>query len=203
MNTSRSLAIGVAVVASAAIVGVLTTSVPADAQGQRVATAVDIVSSIPLNMSGNVALVPGGTVNIGNSPTSPVLVRNVDDAAKEIFQHMTTPTSFNSSASTVDVITVPSGRLLVIEHFSAWVNASGPDGLASISLGIQNVGQFNQAPCQQTGQTANGLNHFFSCATPTKYYVGPGQTLQFLVSVANSDGGFHRTTVSGYFVPVS
>jgi hypothetical protein len=100
------------------------------------------------------------------------------------------------------VVTVPAGKRLVIEHLSAWVNATGPDGIASVSIGIENVGQFNQAPCQQTGQTANGLNHFFACATPTKYYVGPGQTLQFHVAVSNGDGGFHRATLSGYYVPV-
>jgi hypothetical protein len=203
MTTSRSLALGVVVVASTALVGILTTSAPADAQNPRPGSApVNIVSSVPLNVSGTVALIPGGVVEIGNAPSSPVPVRDVDEAAKEPFQQGTVTTVFSSSSSATDVLTVPAGKRLVIEHFSAWINATGPDGLSSISIGVENTGQFDQAMCSQTGKTANGLNHFFSCSSSTKLYVDAGQTLQFFVAVANSNGGFHRAFVSGYYVPV-
>jgi hypothetical protein len=200
VNTSRSLAI--AVVASTAIVGILTTSAPADAQNNRPPTPVDVVASVPLNVSGNVALVPGGEVNIGNLPDSPVPVRDVGRAAKEPFQQATISTAFNGSSSSAEVVTVPAGKRLVIEHFSAWINASGPNGLASISIGVQGSGQFDQASCQQTGQTANGLNHFFACSGPTRFYAEAGQTVHFFVALSDSDGGFHRALLSGHFVPV-
>lgn len=202
MTAPRSLIIGLTVVASTAIVGILTTSAPADAQNKRPPTPVDIVSSVPLNVSGNVALAPGGSVNIGNLPDSPVPVFVVGEAAKEPFQQSTISTAFNGSSSSAEVITVPAGKRLVIEHFSAWINASGPDGLASISIGIQNAGQFDQGSCQQTGQTGNGLNHFFSCSGQTKFYAEAGQTVRFFVALSNSDGGFHRSFVSGYLVSV-
>ena len=97
-------------------------------------------------------------MNIGNLPDMPVPVRDVDQAAKEPFQQGTISTAFNGSSSSAEVITVPAGKRLMIEHFSAWINASGPNGLASVSIGIQGAGQFDQASCQQTGQTGNGLN---------------------------------------------
>ena len=202
MNPMRSLAIGVTVVASTALFGILTTSAPADAQSKRPPTPVDIVASVPLNVSGNVALVPGGAVTIGNVPEMPVPVRDVDRVAKEPFQQATISTAFSGSSSSATIITVPAGKRLLIEHFSAWINASGPNGLASISIGIQGTGQFDQASCQQTGQTGNGLNHFFACSGPTKFYAEAGQTLQFFVALSDSDGGFHRAFVSGHFVPV-
>lgn len=202
MTAPRSLAIAIALVASTAILGILTSSVPADAQAQRPSTPVDIVSSVPLDVTGSVAIAPGASVTIGNSTQSPVPVRDVDEAAKEPFQHGTVTAAFSSSSSAVDVVTVPAGKRLVIEHFSAWINATGPDGLSSISLGIGNSGQFDHASCQQTGQTTNGLNHFFACSGPTRFYADAGETVRFFVNTTNSAGGFHRAFVSGYYVPV-
>jgi hypothetical protein len=203
MTTPRSLSIGVAAIASIAVVGILSSSAPADAQNPYPGSApVNIVSSVPLNVSGNVALVPGGAVEISNAPENPIPVYDVSKAVNEPFQHGTVTASFSSSSANVDIITVPAGKRLVIEHVSAWINASGPDGLAAITIGIAPGGPFDQPLCQQVGKTATGLNHFFQCASTTKFYAESGQTVRFFVSLANSDGGFHRVFVSGYYEPV-
>jgi hypothetical protein len=133
------------------------------------------------------------------SNADPVPVRDVDAAAREPFQTQTVTTSFNSSSSSADIVTVPAGKRLVVEHVSAWVNSTDDSGLASVTIGSGS--QFDQLPCFRTGQTGNGLNHFYSCSMQTRYYVGPGETLSFFVSTASSDGGFHRSFVSGYYLP--
>lgn len=203
MTTPRTLSIGLAVVAATAIVGILSTSAPADAQNPKPGSApVNIVASVPLNVSGSVALVPGGAVEVSNAPDNPVPVYDVTKVAKEPFQHSTVTTAFSSSSSNADIVTVPDGKRLVIEHFSAWINATGPDGLSSITIGFPSGGAFDQPLCLPIGKTANGLNHFFQCSSTTKFYAEAGQTLRFFVSVANSDGGFHRAFVSGYYEPV-
>jgi hypothetical protein len=157
------------------------------------------MSSVPLNVSGNVALVPGGAVEINNAPGNPVPVYDVTRVAREPFQIGTITAAFNGSSANTDVITVPAGKRLVVEHLSAWIKASGPDGLAAITIGITPGGPFDQPLCQQVGKTASGLNHFFQCASTTKSYAEAGQTVRFFVSLANSDGGFHRAFVSGYY----
>ena len=133
------------------------------------------------------------------SNADPVPVRDVDAAAREPFQTQTISTAFNSSSSSAEIVTVPADKFLVIEHASAWINSSNDNGLASVSIG--SGAQFDQLPCFRTGQTGNGLNHFYSCSMQTRHYVGPGETLTFFVATAASDGGFHRAFVSGYYLP--
>lgn len=151
---------------------------------------------------------PTVNVNVTNpvlpvevSNADPVPVRDADAAAREPFQRQTTTTAFNTSASSAEIVTVPADKVLVIEHASAWVNSTSDAGLASVSIGIGSMGPFDQLPCSRTGQTGNGLNHFYSCSMQTRYYVGPGATLSVFVSTAASDGGFYRAFVSGYYLP--
>jgi hypothetical protein len=201
MTALRSLVVGAALIASTALVGLLTSAAPADAQNKRPPTPVDIVSSVPLEVSGNIALAAGGSVNVGNPPSSPVPVRDVDEAAKELFQFGTPSSSFDGSAGVREVLTVPAGKRLVIEHFSALVNSRGPNGLAGVSVGIELTNHFAQAPCQAIGQATNGLNYFHSCAMPAKLYAEAGQKIVVVVFTNDGEGAF-RAFVSGYFVPV-
>ncbi len=137
------------------------------------------------------------SVEVSNA--DPVPVRDVGAAAREPFQMRTVTTGFNSSSSSTEIVTVPADKVLVIEHVSAWVNTANDNGLASVTIG--SGVELDQLPCFRTGQTANGLNHFYSCSMQTRYQVGPGATLSFVVATAAGDGGFHRAFVSGYYLP--
>jgi hypothetical protein len=51
------------------------------------------------------------------------------------------------------------------------------------------------------GQTGNGFNHFFSCASTTKFQATAGQTVTVFVQTA-AGGGFARAFVPGYYEQV-
>ena len=120
--------------------------------------------------------------------------------AEEPFQVATAVVSFSGAFGSTDLVTVPAGKMLVIEHVSAIVDANGANGLADVQIAIKKSNP-DQVVCYQTGARADGLTHAFACSTPTKYYVGAGQTLSFAVATYDSSGGAYRAFISGYYVP--
>ena len=163
---------------------------------------VNIVGPLPLPVTGSVNIGAGSSVTVANPQTSPVLVRDVDETAKEPVQAGSVPTQFDNGGTRISLLTVPSNKRLVVEHFSANINATPATGMAGVSLNkgvLSNVADY--AACQNTGN--NNLNHFFTCAQQTKFYAGPGETVSFTVSTVElNGGGFAQAFISGYYVPV-
>ena len=164
---------------------------------------VNIVGPLPLPVMGSVNIGAGSSVTVTNPETSPVLVRNVDETAKEPVQAGTIPTAFSNGDIRISLLTVPSNKRLVIDHFSASVNVTQATGIAGVSLNKGTFSEVDYVACQNTGNGSNNLNHFFTCAQQTKFYASPGQTVSLTLSTADSNGsGFAQAFISGYYVPV-
>jgi hypothetical protein len=206
---SKNQATRVALFLTVAAAGLLTTSSQGFAQSSTNAPAttqpsapVTIVSPLPLPITGSVGLAAGGSVQISNPTASPVPVRDVDQAAKELFQTGSLFTEFVNGFSSTDLVTVPANKRLVIEHFSATVNVFAADGLTNVNLAKKGSFVGDEFPCMAMGSTASGLNHYFACSAPTKFYASAGDTTATVVTANFTSGGFYRVFISGYYVPV-
>src|SRR5215472_4536260 len=82
MHTLRNKLIALAAVVILAVVGTLLNSHQAAAQdaGPPGGLAVNVVNSIPQQVTGTVGLTSGASVRVNNTVTDPVRVRNVNDA---------------------------------------------------------------------------------------------------------------------------
>jgi hypothetical protein len=132
MNGSK-VALGVA----ALLVGTasLTMMSPGSGEAQIGSTPVRVVNT-PLPIAGNVNaavtgnvnatitgavdLAPGTTVTVGNSPASPLSVRDVGDAQQ--LTHGSAGCFFANFVCKIDIATVPVGQRLVITHISGNIN---------------------------------------------------------------------------------
>jgi hypothetical protein len=122
--------------------------------------------------------------------------------AEEPFQVATGVTSFSGNFGSSDLVTVPAGKMLVIEHVSAVIDVTGANGLADVQIAIKKSNP-DQVVCYQTGARSDGQTHAFACSAPTKYYVGPGQTVSLAVVTYDSYGGAFRAFISGHYVPAA
>ena len=196
---ARKYRSGRVLIAAAAVAFLLAPAQRASAQTTRPPTPVTIVESVPLPVSGTVAIGGAPSVTVNNTDTAPVPTRDVDRVAREVFQVGIIPTAFVGSIGSRDLVTVPAGKRLVVENVSAWVNAGAAGGLLgiNISAGSESV---NELPCTPQGQ--NALNFVYACGGLTKHVVNAGQTLRFTAQTFANAGGFFRVLVSGYYEPV-
>jgi hypothetical protein len=72
---------------------------------------------------------PAAQVTVVNPGTSPVLVRDVDNPARQPFQEMKESDCLNTSACGVQFADPPAGKLLVVETVSAQLNVPTGDGV--------------------------------------------------------------------------
>lgn len=162
---------------------------------------VTIVNPLPLPVTGTVTVNNAPTsTTIDNPATNPVLVRSVDGELREPVQFRGVTTSFTGSTGATTFVTVPADKMLVIEHVSASINLPTADGLFGCALSINEVaGDADFQVCHPMG--SNSLNHLHAANAQTKFYVGPGQTVRFVVSAIAGQGGFVSAFASGYYVP--
>jgi hypothetical protein len=185
MTRLRHVVLGISLIATVALVGVLTTSSPADARGPGSAP-ITIVGPLPLPVRGLIA----------NDDSNPIPVRDVDQAAREPFQADLFETYEGFSGATV-VVKVPVGKRLVIEHVSAAVTLQ-TGGLTTAGLSAGDF--FVTVPCATMSLDFNGRPHY-ACAVQTKLFVESDKTVHFSVHTSADSGGFFRGFVSGYYVP--
>jgi hypothetical protein len=101
--------------------------------------AVKIVNPIPLPLTGSVTstvtgtvgLASGASVQVNNTVTDPVRVRNVNDAIQP-FQ--AEKTCSGTPGCLVQIVSVPAGKRAVIEYFSGQVTAVAFSCVLSIPL---------------------------------------------------------------------
>jgi hypothetical protein len=168
-----------------------------------------VPGSAPVNIVGPLPLPVTGTVTVTNAPTSttvnnpatnPVLVRDVDVEQREPVQFRGVTTSFTGSSGSTSFVTVPAGKMLVIEHVSASINLPTADGLFGCALAIDELaGDTDFQVCHAMGR--NALNFLHAANASTKFYVGPGKTVRFVVSAISGSGGFVSAFASGYYIP--
>src|SRR5437870_2121818 len=121
-----------------------TTSDPVPTHAQGTTTIAGTVGFDPKNNL--VGLAPGSgvcinpscnTVQVGNAADSPVLVRDVDNCARQPFQQMRIMSFSHGSASASTTISVPEGKRLVIEYVSA--DARFPAGQVVTQMALTTI----------------------------------------------------------------
>lgn len=160
------------------------------------------------NQSGtwNVSLVGANTVEVSNSSSSPLYVRDVDNPAQQPFQRELDAHFSPGSSSASDSLTVPAGKRLVIEFAAETVNL--PAG-QHMWVRIQTTanGSTNQFTLTPSFLCACGADSsdFLAGNQELHLYADPGTTVSIvanlLVSTANTNTGAD-VVMSGHYVNV-
>jgi len=163
--------------------------VPTAAVGTTQVAGTVSVSSLP-----SLTLAAGSSVQVGNT----VAVRDTDNPARHPFEadvDVAILDTFGGNNATL--ATVPSGKVLVVEHLSAV--AFLPPG-QKFSAGV-NIDFVRTHHLVSTARGAFGGNELFEISQPIRLYVGPGSSLNVRVDRDTGSGaGQARFTVSGYLV---
>ena len=201
------------------VVVTLTTANGVRAQGGRPSTPVQIVSPVPVPITGNVGLSGSaevqvtntptvsisGTpaVTIGNAATAPVNVRNVDNPAHQPVEINFDENMDEGAGQTfcpIAVYTVPAGKTLVIEYVNFF--GIGP-GSPVESLGFSIQGSFVDYVfiTEQRGHSQIG-SLFYTVNEPTRIYFGPSATVSLCAFRGSVKTGFMtaRAKLSGHLV---
>jgi hypothetical protein len=156
---------------------------------------------LPVSINGDVSLTPGGSIQITNPASAPVLVRDVDAGSSEPFQ-ATGVIGFSAGHAGTFFATVPAHKRLVIEHAALSVLANAPNGFNQVLIVITPT-TFDPMSCTHIGEDPSLGFQTFACTTQTKLYAEAGQSVGVDVSLGDFTGsGNARVTMSGYYVPV-
>jgi len=142
------------------------------------------------------ALLPSGGANAQPGPPAHVPIVSAASLVPEPFQFGTSSTGFSGTGTEINIVTVPAGKLLVVEYASVTIHGIGSGGLSSVTLqtgAVSGSAVYNQLACNQIGSGS------YACAGPTKQYVLAGERLTFSFATSADIGGSFRFFVSGYY----
>jgi len=142
-----------------------------------------------------------------NSPNNPQFVRDVDNPARnEPFQAIANAAfAAGVTSMAVDAAAVPAGKLLVIEHVSAFVSL--PFGSGQTAAGVvQLLSSAGSAKVQHAiVLTAQGQEFGFDNSTasqPIRIYASTGDHLRLVVNRSDGAGAAQIALgATGYFLP--
>jgi hypothetical protein len=161
---------------------------------------VNLVAPLPLPVTGTVAVTGAPTsVTVNNTVSEPVPVTSVDQVERVQFRAV--PTGWTGDFPQVNLVTVPAGKLLVIEHMSMSVNEN--DNVPVVSCGLSTSASpaaVQWVPCQPTA--SNALNHHYIANSQTRMYATAGTTVRAFVDLLSNGSGFVSASIAGYYVPV-
>lgn len=170
---------------------------------------VTIVGPLPVpvtgstTVSGTVSLTSGSSVSIGNTATNPVLVRDVDNAARHPFQLRLCFASGLTGLSCHDipaVVSVPSDRRLVIEYVSAeCIKNVGTNIDFGVATQVGGVPAKHYLAIVANVTDSSRIN----AAQQTRIYADPGSDLVFAIGIGGSGTGTGarcEMTLSGYSI---
>lgn len=150
---------------------------------------------MPLLTKGQGGQAAGPNVLVVNTPAEPVPVRDVDKPARQPFQKRVSEADFE--------FTVPEGKRLVIEYFSATLNSSlnCEANIVLIRTAVTVSGEeeivFHRFEPVRTSSLSDHLSQ------PTRIYADPNTPVRFLLdSNPNNCGANFSGGVSGYLVDV-
>jgi hypothetical protein len=168
------------------------------------------VVNTPLPISGNVtASLPSGVnatvtgdVTISNLPDAPVPVTNVDDDKQLTQGHK--GCNLTNGICHLDVTTVPTGKRLVIQHFSGNIFTPGDHNLSIVQIvrGVPNSEAFFTDPTfyvlpELIGNPNGAKMYHFN--RPALIFFEGGQLVRLQVFTDRfSSGGFANVFFSGY-----
>ena len=144
------------------------------------------------------------TVQVGNTTASPVLVRDVDNPARQPFQAGVNVTLNQPTAAFVQTVAiVPAGKRLVIEYVSAIADVP-VDQKVVISVLCQNLSASRAVshvfPVTPQGTFPGPIDRLVASES-TRIYVEPEDSVNFIVN-RNSAAGTANClfSISGYLV---
>jgi hypothetical protein len=208
------------------ILAVVLASIPSRPVAQAAGSAPVIVTNtpaqaVPVSQTGTwnvgitgtptVGLANGSTVGINNTATTPVLVRDVDNAARHAIQStlsLIVPDVSDSASGTV--FAVPAGERLVIESVSIEADApSGQKVRARITASLSgNVFWFppltleGSFPVPIPFTTTTVVDDVWAAHLPARIYASAGTPITFTFERQQTASGpaFATITISGYLV---
>jgi hypothetical protein len=172
---------------------------------------VNIVSPLPLPVTGNIALQPGGSVTIANSPGNPVPVQNVDARARQPFAMTATdfvgsPTGHCGAGGCILLFpAVPDGMRMVITQVAARFVSFGGKKMYATDLVTSSIPGPGAAelilipsivpPNSELGATWSVI------AQPAQGFVEASATPEIEGELDGGNPGDRLTaTITGYFV---
>lgn len=142
-------------------------------------------------------------VKVVNGARNPVLVRDVDQPARQIFRTLLNCTVTQGELTCEDRVVVPPGKLLVIETMSGFVVLPGGQQ-PSVSCV---VGSFPPEfgfglPLERTVTfTTMPATDFFGALAPVRLYASQGEQVRlFFIRDQVNSGGTASLVLSGYLV---
>jgi hypothetical protein len=160
-----------------------------DATTQTTAGLTSITTNSTLNGNGTSAL-PLGV-------TSPLMIRDLDNPARQPFQSRTVTTT----SSGVIVVTVPVGKCLIVEFISGEQSVRSGSGrgffIATVTQTSGNEVFRHIVP--PTSSDSNVNFNLYHASQPLRMYVNAGQQLRVLF---NSDIFSASVSVTGYYVDI-
>jgi hypothetical protein len=223
MNRLRNHLIAAAVLSVLAVTGTIMNSRQAAAQGPPNGLAVNIVSPVPLpitgtvssaitgtvGVTGTVGLASGASVHVNNTAADPVRVRNVsdDEPGRNPFQQdfvvgSTAPGCNTTSCSIPGSFVVPNGKRLVITNVTGQVFATnGPSAGASLTTIAAGGGGVATLSLPSTVEFQGGSTYAINFNLPLLTYLEAGQTVQFVLGTNGTfPVGNRSVRISGYYV---
>lgn len=150
-----------------------------------------------------VKLASGTGVTINNTESKPVLTQNVNDGVTPF--HQSVSGSFaNGSISGSGIIAVPSGKRLVIEFASAFVNVPPGQNVFQIGLSTEIKGERVQHFLSRDAQGphAGGADTFTASQSLRLYADGDTSVIFSLARSSGAGSGGFAVTVSGYLIDI-
>lgn len=176
-------------------------AIPVIAQGTT-NVAVQNVPTVKAQQNGawNVGITGTPTVQLDDSATNPVFVRDVDRPTAQPFQQEVIVTVNDGESGQNGFIIVPAGKLFVIEHVSALGSAPTDQTIDNVGVLTHILPDLSQRQhyLNITKQESAGVN-FYRVSQQVKLYGNGSVGVRFSRFPAVGTVTF-RFTVSGYFV---
>jgi hypothetical protein len=167
--------------------------------------SVNIANSPTVTLSGSstVTLAPGGSITVGNTVSSPLLVRDVDNPARNgmnAVARITIKAGSNYGLGTV--YTVPEGKRLVIEHVSVAITIDmNIYPIVTLLEGEAFSGPTLNPNCAFQVTQGHSFDSYV-CNELTRFYVDPGTNVTLFVAATSnvSVDDPAVATISGYLI---
>jgi hypothetical protein len=196
--------------------GSMAVAVPQNSKDVNVVNTPTVnVSTLP-PVSGSVAISNTPSVNIANTPTvqlstttplivktdpsTPLIVRDADNPARNFFQqHFGFIVPDGSFSGTVDLGTVPANSVLVIEYLNLQVRFPGAESMTEVVFQSGSQDTLAFIPAQSISNTGDST---WIVSQPVKIYVPANTSMKLFFGRTSSVGNsqFAAVEISGYLL---
>lgn len=179
--------------------------IPVVAQGTT-NVAVQNVPTVNAQQSGawNVGITGTPTVQLDDSATNPVFVRDVDRPTAQPFQYEVEVTVEEGFGGQNAVIPVPVGKLLVIENVSAFGTAPADQRISQFAIlthvAPDNVYRFHYLQFTKQDNGYGTANEYTVSSQQLRLYADTPNAYARVSRVSSTGRATFRFVVSGYFV---